>query len=807
MQAKFVGRWVPSGNSMTTGYPGSSFSFRVSGTSYVNVGITGATRIAYAVDDGAYVVTNNVQITGLTLSTHKIKIVLSTSSQTWAENNYAQVTGIEVASGGSIIIEPATKRKCLVFGDSITEGWNITAEYKPTSELTWWNKLSDMLNMDITPVGIGGIGFTAASNTYPSVKSVPSYIENITSSSVVSNTDYDLVIIELGTNDWKSKTEVDSNFVTDVTSVINRIKSKYPNADIHALIPFTLNGQPSLNQAYGNTNVNIIPTSWYSSITFTDNLHPNEAGNATIANNVKNYFLNKYGESYFKEVTMKRIDTIYIDTNGAVQKATGTMADNPVKPTLPAGAIKVADVVIEQGASTGTIADNRDWLKRYSNLCVANVKDYGAKGDGTTDDTAAIQAAIDNNKGKIIQFPYGTYLISSPIYTYRGDTKRSLLLLNKAVIKASPNFPATSFMVIIGDESTGNINNYWDSHSMCGLIGGIIDGNNVAYGGVKYLESSLGKLMDFSVVGVTDIGVQVGLPNLSYAWSTDIYISRLSIDGTYKENSVGLLVYSYDNNIEYVRTANYPIGIRIIGGGNYLRECHPLYFEPVYNSEVGFDIQGNDTKITDCYSDGFRTCIKTNGAFPLTVNGFFGYYPDSITKDCAFVENTQDYCSFIIRDSRVRFSPNSSTNIGYKVNQYTRTYQALGEYGFFDVIFNNITNENNDYAINSPLAHNIKRSLDNNYDLNNMCASGIYSLERLNPSDNLTQHRPDLNDEPTPYYGILEINSKAGKYQQTYDVVVQTFYVANSTKKYKRTFFGVYDSEVEGTGWTSWIQF
>jgi hypothetical protein len=100
MQAKFVGRWVPSGNNMTTGYPGSSFSFRVSGTSYVNVSISGATRIAYKVDDGAYVATNNVQITGLTLSTHKIKIVIATSQNTWLGSNYAQVTGIEVGSNG-----------------------------------------------------------------------------------------------------------------------------------------------------------------------------------------------------------------------------------------------------------------------------------------------------------------------------------------------------------------------------------------------------------------------------------------------------------------------------------------------------------------------------------------------------------------------------------------------------------------------------------------------------------------------------------------------------------------------------------
>lgn len=45
---------------------------------------------------------------------------------------------------------------------------------------------------------------------------------------------------------------------------------------------------------------------------------------------------------------------------------------------------------------------------------MANVRDWGAAGDGKMDDTEALQHAINDADG-VIEFPRGEYLISKPL--------------------------------------------------------------------------------------------------------------------------------------------------------------------------------------------------------------------------------------------------------------------------------------------------------------------------------------------------------------------------------------------------------
>ena len=68
-----------------------------------------------------------------------------------------------------------------------------------------------------------------------------------------------------------------------------------------------------------------------------------------------------------------------------------------------------------------------------------SVKDYGAVGDGVTDDTAAIQAAINDAtaNGKTIFIPFGTYVCSGLTLTCNIDSELGAVLKNSATTHAT----------------------------------------------------------------------------------------------------------------------------------------------------------------------------------------------------------------------------------------------------------------------------------------------------------------------------------------------------------------------------------
>ncbi len=90
--------------------------------------------------------------------------------------------------------------------------------------------------------------------------------------------------------------------------------------------------------------------------------------------------------------------------------------------------IDVANVlkdIPENGIGVAQVQGLKNALSYVDELAI-NVKDFGAKGDGVTDDTGAIQQALNFVKGepscKVLYFPPGKYIISSGLIIYSEIT-------------------------------------------------------------------------------------------------------------------------------------------------------------------------------------------------------------------------------------------------------------------------------------------------------------------------------------------------------------------------------------------------
>ena len=194
---------------------------------------------------------------------------------------------------------------------------------------------------------------------------------------------------------------------------------------------------------------------------------------------------------------------------------------------------------------------------------VVSVKDFGAKGDGVTDDTAAIQAAIDSVKGVeptgggVVELPKGIYRTSTSLNLYsniclKGDG------LSRTYIKPldTATFTANEGIIQSKDFSTVQGTNIWDYYSPYpdGLSMGVglrdlcVDGNrgNVANANGICIYGGKWNLDNVASTNTSGHGIwtEAGVPNSSTsgddlhdfinmheAFSSNIYISNADKHG------------------------------------------------------------------------------------------------------------------------------------------------------------------------------------------------------------------------------------------------------------------------------------
>ncbi len=285
-----------------------------------------------------------------------------------------------------------------------------------------------------------------------------------------------------------------------------------------------------------------------------------------------------------------------------------------------------------QGTATTVVRGIKDKLKDF-----LSVKDFGAKGDGATDDTVAINLALaqstlakGNIPGVCIYFPDGIYRVTSMISVLHPVC----LTGNQWRLKYTAGSPITSVFALIGDVANvyGSHGGFLEGSSITGMI---VDGQGNATNGLT-LQGVVSAQMSFvRATNVTGTGINCN-------WCQQVTFDHVMVSNNFENFST---VPQFGITIDNASSANY------ITNCNFEHvSSHGLNFLYAINTTViGGTSEGNGGYGVYCFSGAspfhqcfqntfiqFDTEVNTSGDYLFGDSGGGGAFFNSIIQPNSF---------------------------------------------------------------------------------------------------------------------------------------------------------------------------
>lgn len=308
----FVGRWFDSTisgtNVKSTINQGSELYFKVKNTTSINVNFIVNTAyetpyFAYSIDgaDMTRQLVTSPTLPTVSLDEHIIRVVVDGANESedkWIGERGVAFKDITVDSTGTVTGVLPKNKKIMFFGDSITEGvrvLNMNANSDGNSATGAFPYIaSTNLNAISYRAGFAGAGVTKGGDG--GVPSLINFIDNMTKNRLAPYYEPDVVVVNIGTNDFDADTDV---FKSQYTAVINRLLIKYSGTPLFIMVPFNGTRKSEITDITNNKKgVYMVDTTGWD-ISTTDGLHPDVAGSIKAGTKLSDYIISTLGRNYF----------------------------------------------------------------------------------------------------------------------------------------------------------------------------------------------------------------------------------------------------------------------------------------------------------------------------------------------------------------------------------------------------------------------------------------------------------------------------------------------------------------------------